>query len=232
LPSTAIDFHRLLVHFPVALLLFAAFFQLLAVWRRSTALQTVAKANLLAGAVMGVAAALFGLLAEDEFRNRFLEAHEALAFATVGWSVVVAATWLWKPTAEPRSRGGILVLVAVGIAGALVGATGYLGGHMAHGHGVHGPFAEGAAPPSGVAAAPTALPPELLPAYDRFAQKCSTCHGLDRPLERQVADGAWPAIVARMAEHAGGAITPEDQALIVRFLEYHATNPAVRLPAP
>jgi uncharacterized membrane protein len=109
MPSTAIDFHRLMVHFPVALLTFAAFFQFLAVWRRSVALQTVAKALLLAGASMGAAAVLFGFLAEEEFRNRFLEAHETLGFATLGTAVVVAALWLWKPVAEPRSRGGLLV---------------------------------------------------------------------------------------------------------------------------
>jgi len=54
MPSTAIDFHRLLVHFPVALFLAAALFQALAVWRNSVLLQYVAKANLVTGAGIGI----------------------------------------------------------------------------------------------------------------------------------------------------------------------------------
>jgi uncharacterized membrane protein len=230
MPSTAIDFHRLMVHFPVALLTFAAFFQLLAVWRKSVALQTVAKALLLAGAGMGAAAVLFGFLAEEEFRNRFLETHETLGFATLGTAVVVAALWLWKPVAEPRSRGGLLVLGGLCVIAGLVGATGYLGGAMAHGHGTHGPFAGGVPAPQAAASEVTTLPAELEPAFAMFTRKCATCHGLDKPLQAPIPSGEWPAVVATMAERSGGAITAGDQAVIVGFLQFRTAHPAVKLP--
>jgi uncharacterized membrane protein len=236
MPSTAIDFHRLMVHFPVALLLLAALFQLLAVWRRSTALQFAAKANLVAGAGLGLCAALFGFVASDEFGDKLLETHELTAFATVAWAVVVAALWLWKPT-EPRSRGAFLVLGGLAVAALGVGVTGYLGGHMAHGHGVHGPKAHAAsrpvpATPTPETAAPAAaaLTPQLVACHSVFAQRCNACHGLDKALQTSLGPADWTALVARMADKTGGAITPEEQASIVQFLTFHSANPTVPLP--
>jgi len=236
MPSTAIDFHRLLVHFPVALFLIAALFQLLALWRRSAALQLAAKANLVTGAAIGICTALFGYLASGEFADDLLETHELVAFATVGVAAVVAVLWLWKPT-EPRGKGGFLALAGLAVVAAGVAVTGYLGGSMAHGHGVHGPlFRAAASAPSAQAPGPTgtgaetALPPDLQPAHATFAGKCSACHGLDRALQSGITAAGWPEVVKDMADKTGGAITPEEQATIVRFLQYYSTHRSVRLP--
>jgi len=237
MPSTAIDFHRLLVHFPVALFLVAALFQALAVWRNSASLQLVAKANLVAGTGIGTFTALFGFLASSEFADKLLETHELIAFITVGVAAVVAALWLWRPS-EPRRKGGFLALGGLAVVAAGVAVTGYLGGHMAHGHGTHGPLfhAAGAAPASvpapgqAGAAAEAPLPADLQSAYAAFAGKCSSCHGLDRPLQAGLGPGEWTGLVQSMADKAGGAITAADQAAITRFLDYYSAHRTVRLP--
>jgi uncharacterized membrane protein len=239
MPSTAIDFHRLLVHFPVALFLVAALFQTLAVWRNSATLQLVAKANLVTGAAIGIFTALFGYLASSEFANALLETHELIAFVTVGVAAVVAALWLWKPS-EPRQKGGALALGGLALVAAGVAVTGYLGGDMAYGHGTHGPLfhaggaAPAPAPTSGEAGAAGAveLPPDLQSAYATFAGKCSACHGLDRPLQIGLGADAWPGLVREMADKAGGAISVDEQATIVKFLQYYSVHRTVRLPAP
>ncbi len=239
MPSTAIDFHRLLVHFPVALFLAAALFQALAVWRNSAALQVAAKANLVVGAIGGIFTALSGFLASSEFPDALLETHELLAFVTVGVAAAVAALWLWKPS-EPRGKGAFLALGGLAVLAACVGVTGYIGGDMAFGHGSHGPLfhGAGAAPAPGQASGQAAasavvdLPPDLQPAYATFATTCSRCHGLDRPLESNFGATEWPALVKRMADKTGGAISAADQATIVTFLQFYSAHRAVRLPAP
>ena len=238
MPSTAIDFHRLLVHFPVALFLVAVLFQALAVWRNSASLQLVAKANLVTGAGIGIFTALFGFLASSEFADKLLETHELIAFATVGVAAAVAVLWLWKPS-EPRRKGGFLALGGLAVVAAGIAVTGYLGGHMAHGHGTHGPLfhAAGAAPAPGQTSgqagtsAAVELPPDLQPCYATFAGKCSGCHGLDRPLQAALGAGEWTGLVQRMADKAGGEITAADQAAITRFLDYYSAHRTVRLPS-
>ena len=238
MPSTAIDFHRLLVHFPVALFLLAALFQALAVWRNSASLQYVAKANLVTGAGIGIFTALFGTLASSEFADPLLETHELIAFITVGVAAVVAALWLWKPS-EPRRKGGFLALGGLAVVAAGVAVTGYLGGDMAYGHGKHGPLfhAAGTAPASAqapgqaAAVAEAALPTRLQPAYVTFADKCSACHGIDRPLQSGFGAADWPGLVKRMADKTGGGISADEQATIVEFLQYYSAHRAVRLTA-
>ncbi|MBI5500047.1 MAG: hypothetical protein HY907_07370 [Deltaproteobacteria bacterium] len=227
MPSTAIDFHRFTIHFAVALLLFAPLLQALAAWRKAAALQTAARACLFGGAAAAAVAALTGFVASSEFRSPWLETHELLGFATAGLAVVAAGLLLWKPGAEPRSRGGLLALGGLCVAGGLAGATGYFGGHMAHGHGEHGPLAAGA---TGVAALEN-LPAALVPAHARFAQKCSLCHGIEKPLEADITADEWPDVVRTMAERSDGEITADDQELIVRFLQFHASH-RVRGPTP
>ena len=226
MPSTAIDFHRLTIHFAIALLLFAPVLQVLAVWTSKEAMQVAARACLLGGATAAVVAALTGFLASSEFRHPSLEAHELLGFITAGCAALIVGVWTWKPVAEPRSRGGMLVLAGLCVAAGLAGGTGYLGGHMAHGHGAHGPLVGGSSAGRDVAAAPGGLPADLEAAHARFAEKCSLCHSAEKALEANVPAEEWPALVRVMAERAEGEISTEDQAMIVRFLRFHSAGRA------
>jgi hypothetical protein len=69
---------------------------------------------------------------------------------------------------------------------------------------------------------PSHLPPQARADYEVFAQKCSKCHTLQRPLSAQLYDdAAWAAYVARMRRQPASAISEEDAQTILRFLHYY-----------
>ena len=73
----------------------------------------------------------------------------------------------------------------------------------------------------------SALPESLRADYAVFAQRCSKCHSLARPLEAGVRGDAWWArYVTKMRNMPGSGISPEDEAPILRFLHaYNAAEP-------
>ena len=65
------------------------------------------------------------------------------------------------------------------------------------------------------------VPPELRDDYALFAQRCSKCHSLARPLTSGIDDDEyWKRYVERMRRQPGSGISPEDEAPILRFLHY------------
>lgn len=59
--------------------------------------------------------------------------------------------------------------------------------------------------------------------YDVFAQRCSKCHSLSRPLQSGITDeGFWKACVERMRRQAGSGISPSDEIPILRYLHYYS----------
>lgn len=58
-----------------------------------------------------------------------------------------------------------------------------------------------------------------------FDTKCSTCHGIDRPLEKTKSRADWTATVQRMAGKKAGLIGDADAAAIAAYL-------AIVRPAP
>jgi hypothetical protein len=67
----------------------------------------------------------------------------------------------------------------------------------------------------------SSYPPEVQQEYRIFADKCTHCHDLSRPLSAKYSTQAqWRAVVARMAGKSGAAISPRDQAVITHFLVY------------
>jgi mono/diheme cytochrome c family protein len=66
-----------------------------------------------------------------------------------------------------------------------------------------------------------ALPAGVRPDYAVFAQKCSKCHSLARPLQSGVTDDAfWKEYVERMRRQPSSGISPADEIPILRFLHY------------
>ena len=66
------------------------------------------------------------------------------------------------------------------------------------------------------------LPPRVAEAYGLFAQKCSRCHTLARPLTASIDDDAhWERYVGRMRRQAGSGISPADGTEILVFLKYY-----------
>jgi hypothetical protein len=67
----------------------------------------------------------------------------------------------------------------------------------------------------------TALPPEVRVDYALFAQRCSKCHSLARPLTSGIDEDAyWIDYVARMRRQPASGISEEDTVGILRFLHY------------
>lgn len=72
-----------------------------------------------------------------------------------------------------------------------------------------------------VAAVPVALRED----YELFANRCSRCHTLARPLNARVRSMVhWEAYVRRMRRQAGSGIAEEDTAGILRFLAWYNEN--------
>jgi hypothetical protein len=84
-------------------------------------------------------------------------------------------------------------------------------------------FAQTACPAAHEALAPDALPPEVRADYEVFADRCSKCHALSRPLNSGiVSDDHWAMYVGRMRRQPGSGISLDDAEVILRFLHYYS----------
>lgn len=64
-----------------------------------------------------------------------------------------------------------------------------------------------------------AIPPPMREDYALFADRCSRCHSIARPLTARVDDlSHWTQYVARMRRQPGAMISEAEGARIVRFL--------------
>jgi hypothetical protein len=79
----------------------------------------------------------------------------------------------------------------------------------------------GGAPAEGVEV--RELPAEVRRDYAVFADRCSKCHSLARPLNASIYDEeGWRIRVARMRAQPTSGISEEDERAIVRFLVYYS----------
>jgi hypothetical protein len=68
-----------------------------------------------------------------------------------------------------------------------------------------------------------ALPPSLHADYLVFAQRCSKCHSLARPLNSGIdSDEYWKLYVERMRRQPGSGISEADTVPILRFLHVYS----------
>jgi hypothetical protein len=75
-------------------------------------------------------------------------------------------------------------------------------------------------PPESITGIPEEkLTPQVRADYDVFAQRCSKCHSLQRPLNASVDDDEhWVHYVAKMRRQPGSGISERDGEAILRFL--------------
>jgi hypothetical protein len=67
------------------------------------------------------------------------------------------------------------------------------------------------------------IPDEVRADYDVFADRCSKCHSLSRPLRSGITDDRfWKEYVERMRRQAGSDISVADEEPILRFLHYYS----------
>jgi hypothetical protein len=76
---------------------------------------------------------------------------------------------------------------------------------------------------------PATMPVEVQPDYALFAQRCSKCHSLARPLQSGIREDVyWADYVERMRRQPGSGISKEDAGFILRFLHYFSTGQVIR----
>ena len=69
----------------------------------------------------------------------------------------------------------------------------------------------------------SSLPEEHRADYELFAQRCSKCHSLARPLDNgHIEDRFWEHYVDRMRHMPGSGISPEEATQILRFLHFYS----------
>ncbi len=69
------------------------------------------------------------------------------------------------------------------------------------------------------------LPAEQQANYALFADRCSRCHSLARPLNAGIrAEAEWRNYVRRMRRQPSSGIGPQDEEPIVRFLLWYSSN--------
>jgi hypothetical protein len=70
---------------------------------------------------------------------------------------------------------------------------------------------------------PSTMPDSVRADYGLFAERCSKCHSLARPLESGVdKDEYWQYYVARMRRQPASGISERDVIPILRFLHYYS----------
>ena len=72
---------------------------------------------------------------------------------------------------------------------------------------------------------PSKVPDEVRDDYMVFAQRCSKCHSLQRPLQSGIEDDLfWEYYVARMRRMPGSGISPDDEKRILKFLKFYSAE--------
>lgn len=78
----------------------------------------------------------------------------------------------------------------------------------------------------------SSYPPDIQAAYKVFAERCSRCHTLARPLNAHISDPQhWIRYVTRMRRQPGSGINADNADIILRFLLYYHREPDSE-PAP
>ena len=69
------------------------------------------------------------------------------------------------------------------------------------------------------------VPVALRGDYELFAQRCSRCHSISRPLNARItSEGHWSEYVTRMRRMPGSGIAPDDVAGLLRFLNWYSLS--------
>jgi len=112
---------------------------------------------------------------------------------------------------SPRVRALLLAASSVAVAASLAAGVGAVAGCSA----------ARMERTDGMTAA--AVPPEEQADYALFAQRCSKCHSLARPLDSGITDDDfWRMYVEKMRRQPASGITVDDTVPILRFLHWYS----------
>jgi len=129
-------FHTMIVHFPIALTSAALFFILLALWKKSDLLETIAFANIALASVSTVVAAITGIRDNINLYAGQAPNHMAKIVLATVLLIVTATTaivrWRNKNLFHART-GKVLYVAAYFVSFILVAVLGFLGGVILYG---------------------------------------------------------------------------------------------------
>ena len=127
--------HTLFVHFPIALTSAALLFILLALWKRSDILETVAFADISLGAVSTIVAAIIGIRDNAVFYAGLAPNHIAkIILASILFLVTtITAVIRWRDPQLFHGRYKGLYITAYVVSFILATGLGYLGGIIVYG---------------------------------------------------------------------------------------------------
>lgn len=149
--------HPIIVHFPIALLFTAVFFEFLGFWTRREAYRQFGLWLLILGMISGIVASAAGFWTEEAVvasgvPEKAVDRHELLAIITlVVFALVLVIRWRIHDPWSARTRAVYLILAGLGVL--LLGTTGYFGGDLVYRYG-----AGILKPAKGSATAPAAAP--------------------------------------------------------------------------
>lgn len=142
LPGVAVmqNWHPLAVHFPIALLTFFVFMELVNLIARRDDYHHFASGMLYLGTISAAVTVALGLIAaasvaHDGETHELMESHEHLAIALLILAVLLS---IWRYTSKQRLQGGSLhfFTLMTALLALLLILTADLGGAMVYGHGV------------------------------------------------------------------------------------------------
>jgi uncharacterized membrane protein len=130
-------FHPMLVHFPIALVLFGFIFDAISLFfKKEPCLSKSGFYLLLVGTLSGIAAWLSGILFTSDLSGaagEIKETHELLALLTVITLVITSALRIYlKVKNKENSNAKWLAFILYAVATLLVSATGFFGGTLVY----------------------------------------------------------------------------------------------------
>ena len=127
--------HTLVVHFPIALSGAALLFVLLALWRRSNALEQAAFANIALAAVSTIAAAITGMRDNiNIYEGAAPNAGAKMILATVLFIITtLMAVIRWRKPDLFHSSGRVLYVLGYFVSFTIAAILGFLGGVILYG---------------------------------------------------------------------------------------------------
>ena len=135
-----IPLHPMLVHFPVALVVFAGILALLAwIWNKPR-LHQIARVNLIIGTACAIPTVISGMAAEGNVftidpQHDILERHELLATISLVLLVALSLWAIWKRK-DWTSKVPIIFTIVLLIAHLSVAGTAFYGAKLVYHHGV------------------------------------------------------------------------------------------------
>ncbi|HTN44683.1 MAG TPA: DUF2231 domain-containing protein [Nitrospiria bacterium] len=131
--------HPIVVHFPIALLFTAVYFEIFGFWVRREAYRQFGLWLLILGLISGIIASAVGFWGEEAVvaagvPEKAVDRHEFLAITTlVVFALLLLFRWRVRDRWSLRNRTVYMTLAVLGVL--LLGSTGYFGGDLVYRYG-------------------------------------------------------------------------------------------------